>query len=199
MVAATSPPVPRGSPVSEPGVGWAFHALGVPAPQGSKAAKGRTATGRIIMAEASKRVAPWRATVTAAAVGAGPCLDGPLAVAMVLTVPRPRSARKADRIPPRTPDLSKLARAVEDAITDAGLWADDARVALYLPLAKAYGGCPYPGLPPELVLPVPGVLVAAVVVDSTGGSDQRAVLAHLVAEEGRRAHERAERWRAESA
>lgn len=196
MVAIPPSPAP---PTPEPGVGWAFHALGLPAPQGSKAAKGRTSTGRIILAEASKRVAPWRATVTAAAVGAGPCLDGPLAVAMVLTVPRPRSARKADRIPPRTPDLSKLARAVEDAVTDAGLWVDDARVAMYQPLAKVYVGCPYPGVPAELVLPVPGVLVAAVVMDSTGTCDQRDVLAHLIVEEGRRAHERSERWRAESA
>jgi hypothetical protein len=88
---------------------------------------------------------------------------------------------------------------VEDAISDAGLWADDARVAVYQPLAKAYVGYPYPGLPAELVLPVPGVLVAAVVMDSTGGSDQRDVLARLVAAEGRRVHERSERWRAESA
>lgn len=191
-------PVASSSPASEPGTGWAFHALGVPAPQGSKAAKGRTRTGRIILAESSKRTAPWRATVTAAAVGAGPCLDGPLAVAMVLTVPRPRSARKADRIPPRMPDLSKLARAVEDAITDAGLWADDARIAAYCPLAKAYAGCTYPGVSAELILPVPGVLVAAVVMEPTGGSDQRDTLAHLIAEEGRRAHERSERWRGEA-
>ncbi len=39
-------------------------------------------------------------------------------------------------MPYRIPDLSKLLRGIEDAITEAGLWADDARVAEYVRLAK---------------------------------------------------------------
>ena len=44
----------------------------------------------------------------------------------------------------------------EDAITEAGLWADDARVADYHRLAKVWAGFD------DDALPVPGVAVAAV-------------------------------------
>jgi crossover junction endodeoxyribonuclease RusA len=142
--------------------GWAFHVFGQAAPQGSKSFKGMSKAGRAILAESSKKVAPWRSTVTAAAVGAGPCLDGPLAVAMVFTVPRPAGATKRTLVPDRLPDLGKLARAAEDSITAAGLWADDARVSTYVPLAKAFPSMPYPGIPADAVLAVPGLLVAAV-------------------------------------
>ena len=133
--------------------GWALVALGRPAPQGSK-----RHVGNGIMVEQSVHVKPWREAVKAAAPP-GPRLDGPLAVAMVFTMPRPKSARKADTVPCKTPDLSKLARATEDAITDAGLWADDARVAEYARLAKVWTG-----YDPD-ALCVPGVVVAAVTMD----------------------------------
>lgn len=132
---------------------WSFYALGTPAAQGSK-----RHVGRGVMIESSKAVKPWRDTITAAAFGAGPCLNGPIAVRMIFTVPRPKSARKTDVIPCRRPDLSKEARCVEDAITDAGLWADDARVAEYTRLAKVYPGLTSADLE---ALPVPGVIVAA--------------------------------------
>jgi Holliday junction resolvase RusA-like endonuclease len=137
---------------------WSFHVLGEPAPQGSKSAKGYRG-GHIVLVESSKLVAPWRGSVTAAAFGAGPCLDGPLVVGMVFALRRPASARKRDTAPYRYPDLSKLARSTEDAITAAGLWADDARVAAYAPLVKAFAGWPAPGLD-NVMVPVPGALVA---------------------------------------
>ena len=132
---------------------WSFYALGNPAPQGSKSFRG-TRNGKGVMVESSARLRPWRETVKAAAPAIPEPLDGPLAVIMVFTVPRPRSEPKRSTIPYRTPDLSKLARAVEDACTDAGLWVDDARVASYERLEKVWpdtGG---------LALPVPGVVVA---------------------------------------
>ena len=55
--------------------------------------------------------------------------------------------------PCRTPDLSKLARSTEDALTTAGLWRDDARVVEYTRLAKVY-----PGEDPES-LSSPGVRI----------------------------------------
>ena len=134
--------------------GFAFVALGTPAPQGSKSFKGM-AGGHAILAESSKAVKPWREAVKAAAPF-GPKLDGPLAVHMTFTLRRPTSARRADERPCKTPDLSKLARATEDAITDAGLWADDARVSEYARLSKVWH--PYD----PLSLRTPGVLVAAV-------------------------------------
>jgi len=106
--------------------------LGSPAPQGSKKFVGTTGTGRGLMVESSKKVRPWRQDVKAAAelvmAGRAP-LDGPLIAVMTFTLPKPTSAPKTRRTwPCRKPDASKLARSTEDALTDAGVWTDDARV-----------------------------------------------------------------------
>lgn len=118
---------------------------GSPAPQGSKSFKGMV-NGHAVMAESSKKVKPWRMDVKAAAEasirrvgGLWTALDGPLVVSMVFTMPKPASAPKSRRTwPDRKPDLSKLVRSTEDALTDAGLWADDARVVEYARLAKVF-------------------------------------------------------------
>jgi crossover junction endodeoxyribonuclease RusA len=106
---------------------------GLPAPQGSKKFVGVSKGGRGILIEQSKRVRPWRDAVKAAALavmgapGTGP--RGPVMVEMIFTMPKPKSAPKRRRTyPDRTPDLSKLVRATEDALTDVGAWEDDARV-----------------------------------------------------------------------
>lgn len=123
-----------------------FTAAGSPAPQGSKRHVGG---GRMI--ESSKHVKPWRDAVRADALlarqawarahGAWVPLDEPLTVDMVFTVPKPASAPKRRRTwPMRMPDVSKLARSTEDALTDAGIWRDDARVVEYGRLAKVYPG-----------------------------------------------------------
>lgn len=118
---------------------------GSPAPQGSK-----RHVGRGMMVESSKAVKPWREAVKTAALDAMagdgvqpalPALDGPLSVRMVFTVRKPASAPKTRRTwPARTPDLSKLIRATEDALTEAGVWADDARVVEYGRAAKVFPG-----------------------------------------------------------
>jgi Holliday junction resolvase RusA-like endonuclease len=113
---------------------------GQPAPQGSK-----RHVGRGIMVESSKAVKPWREAVKAAALDARgdhwTPVDAPLAVSMVFTMPKPVSAPKRRRTwPMRTPDLSKLIRSTEDALTDAGIWRDDARVVSYERTAKVYPG-----------------------------------------------------------
>jgi Holliday junction resolvase RusA-like endonuclease len=105
--------------------------LGSPAPQGSKKFVGM-AGGRGVMVESSKKVRPWRQDVKAAAervmAGRAP-LDGPLVAVMTFTLPKPTSAPKRMRTwPCRKPDASKLARSTEDALTDAGVWTDDARI-----------------------------------------------------------------------
>jgi crossover junction endodeoxyribonuclease RusA len=102
--------------------------------------------GKAIMVESSKKVRPWRQDVKAAAEGwrarSGVLpIDGPVVVRMTFTLPKPKSAPKTRRTyPMRTPDLSKLARSTEDALTDAGIWTDDARVIGYSKLWKAYPG-----------------------------------------------------------
>lgn len=121
--------------------------FGSPAPQGSKKFVGTTKTGRGLMVESSKKVKPWRMDVKAAAekardenASAMP-LDGPLSVSMVFTLPKPASAPKRRQTwPDRKPDLSKLARSTEDALSDAGFWTDDARVVEYSRLAKVFAG-----------------------------------------------------------
>lgn len=127
---------------------------GLPAPQGSKKAFRNQYSGRIQMTESSAKVKPWRADVKSAAEEAVEelpgwlPLDGPLLVSMVFTFARPKghfgTGRNAGRVkpsaPPRpagTPDLSKLVRSTEDALTGL-IWADDARVVEYRRLAKHY-------------------------------------------------------------
>ncbi len=137
-----------------------FVVYGMPAPQGSKKFVGVNKAGRGIMVESSAKVKPWRREVKVAAIKVR-CnhamlapLDGPLTVSMVFTLPKPASAPKKRRTwPDKMPDVSKLARSTEDALTDAGLWADDARVVEYTRLAKVF-----PGEDPE-ALQSPGVRI----------------------------------------
>lgn len=126
---------------------------GTPAPQGSKRAfAGKD--GKVHVIESSHdRVKSWRQAVLEEAIEAcsylaapttdgglnrGP-LDGPLAVEMTFYLRRPKGhygsgknatvlKPSAPRRPARMPDLSKLIRSTEDALSDAGLWADDALV-----------------------------------------------------------------------
>lgn len=130
---------------------------GIPGPQGSKKAVGRDSKGRAILVESSAKVKPWRELVHYAGIrargGAAP-LDCPLSVRMVFTMPKPQGAPKLRRTyPMRTPDLSKLCRSTEDALTTSGIWRDDARVVNYSRLAKVY-----PGEDPE-ALEAPGVRI----------------------------------------
>lgn len=122
-----------------------FDVIGLPAPQGSKRGfaikRGGKYTGKVAMQESSKKVKPWREAVVWAAREArngAPAIDGPVIVRMVFTMPKPKKPKAA--WPDRTPDLSKLARSSEDAITDSGIWVDDARVVEYERLAKVYVG-----------------------------------------------------------
>lgn len=89
-----------------------------------------------------------------------PNADGLVAV-MVFTRPRPGAAPKARRWwASTTPDLSKLLRSTEDALTAIGLWKDDGRVVAYRLAAKVFPGegALWPGCP-DLSLPEPGARV----------------------------------------
>jgi crossover junction endodeoxyribonuclease RusA len=119
-----------------------FIVRGMPAPQGSKRYVGQSKAGRGIMIESSAKVRPWREAVRYAAVTVGlqAMLDGPLRLDVVFTLPKPASAPKRRQTwPMRKPDLSKLIRSTEDAMTDAGLWRDDAQVVEVM-AAKRYPG-----------------------------------------------------------
>lgn len=121
---------------------------GHPAPQGSKKFMGRTSTGKGIIVDSSDSTKPWRADVKAAAeryMEINGSLFEPyscaLSVRMVFTFLRPKTVTRAKRSHPHVyPDLSKLARSTEDALSAAGLWKDDALVVEYTRLAKVYAG-----------------------------------------------------------
>lgn len=112
---------------------------GKPAPQGSKV---RNQYGAIY--ESNKAVGPWRADVRAEcqrvmrAGGYGP-VQGPVEVTVYFRLTRPRShygtgrnatvlRRGAPECPASKPDADKLLRAVLDALTQAGVYTDDAQV-----------------------------------------------------------------------
>lgn len=121
-----------------------------PAPQGSKRFVGRSKTGRGIMIESSASgVGTWREAVKAAAlktiadlgVGWSPVFPKgmPVQLTLLFVFDRPakhyRTGRNAhllrDDAPNHvvnTPDLSKLIRSTEDALTAAGVWWDDSQV-----------------------------------------------------------------------
>lgn len=106
-----------------------FTVYGEPAPQGSK----RVINGRLV--EASKKVKPWRAAVKAAYQMAvqetadGSVFDGPVFVEAIYYLDRPASVTKKKRpFPAVPPDLDKLDRGLFDALTEAGVWKDDALV-----------------------------------------------------------------------
>lgn len=154
-------PVAAG-PRPEPAI--VITAVGLPAPQGSK-----RHVGNGVMVESSKKVKPWRQDVKHAALDIAEALDwtvldGPLAVAMTFTFARPkghyRTGRNAhllrDAAPSRPagmPDLSKIVRSTEDALTGI-VWKDDARVVEYVRLGKWYAGTEAPD-----VLVVPGCVI----------------------------------------
>ncbi|MBT2453325.1 MULTISPECIES: RusA family crossover junction endodeoxyribonuclease [unclassified Streptomyces] len=123
---------------------------GLPGPQGSKRHVGG---GRMI--ESSAKVKPWRESVVWMAVAARQKikgftkLDGPLAADMVFCFDRPKghmgTGRNAGLVRPSapmrpdvTPDLSKLVRATEDALTTSGVYRDDALIVEYRQLGKFY-------------------------------------------------------------
>lgn len=137
-----------------------IRVYGRPAPQGSKRHVGG---GRMV--EMSKYVQPWRNDVFAAAVTAmqshpsdvrahrdRAMFTGPVRMAVVFTIARPKGHYRtgqfahllkpaAPAYPAVAPDLSKLIRSTEDALTVARVWTDDALVVRH-DVAKVYIGEP---------------------------------------------------------
>jgi len=136
MTAAPLAPPFAGEPYERPAQPvLTFTLLGKPQPQGSKS--GFIRKGKVIMVEAVKGLMPWRAkvhkvireSIAATPAPAGYPLLGPIWIDLVFSMHKPLGAPKRKRTWPITkPDADKLARAVLDAGTLAGLWHDDAQV-----------------------------------------------------------------------
>jgi Holliday junction resolvase RusA-like endonuclease len=123
--------------------GLTFEVRGIPGPQGSKDQFGR---------ESSAKVKPWREAVKWAAwevyPADSPQMTGPVEVVVTFTLPRPKShyytGKRAGELRPdapayceKRPDLDKLTRSTLDALTSAGVYADDAQV-VHLDVWKMY-------------------------------------------------------------
>jgi Holliday junction resolvase RusA-like endonuclease len=123
-----------------------FTIYGKPQPAGSKrgfAYRGKDGKQHVAISDANKNSRPWKDSVIAAAREAhrGGQVLGPVQLEVTFYIPRPRShygtGRNASVLkasspgwPTSKPDLLKLARGVEDAITEAGVWRDDAQIAV---------------------------------------------------------------------
>ena len=119
-----------------PSSSFTFTVLGKPAPQGSK-----RHVGRGVMVESSKRCKPWRQDVRHTALDLRPDdwyanMDAAIALSVVFVFARPKSHFRANgQLKPSAPphctgrigDVSKLVRAVEDAMTGI-LYNDDAQI-----------------------------------------------------------------------
>lgn len=122
-----------------------FTVHGKAQPAGSK--RGFYKDGRVVVVDASINSRPWKAQVSdagAQAMNGQSLLEGPLMLALEFYIPRPKGhygvhglRRSAPAIPTVRPDLLKLARAVEDALTGI-VYRDDAQIAREI-LDKFYG------------------------------------------------------------
>jgi Holliday junction resolvase RusA-like endonuclease len=129
---------------------WRCTIIGEPAPAGSKRAFRNPHSGRVQVVDASAKTKPWQAQVASEAGErwVDGLLEGPLEVEVTFYRPRPRAhfgtgknsmlIRHAAPVHPSTrPDVLKLARAVEDALTGV-VWRDDAQIVTEV-LRKRFG------------------------------------------------------------
>lgn len=115
-----------------------FTVLGKAAPAGSK--RGFVRGGKVVITDASKGSKPWQALVRSAAADAytGPLLEGPLALSIREQRVRPTShlgkrglsaKGRGTPFPSTRPDLLKIARGIEDALSGL-VYRDDAQIVV---------------------------------------------------------------------
>jgi crossover junction endodeoxyribonuclease RusA len=140
LISGAAPPFKR-SPF-----GMVFTVFGQPQPGGSKTA-GRSLDGRTFVRDSNKKAAPWKERVTQVAgemMSGRPLYSGPLLLTVVFYVPRPKGhygtkglLPSAPKHPTVRPDLTKLIRPLEDALTGI-CWRDDSQIVQQL-AEKRYG------------------------------------------------------------
>ncbi len=154
---SVAPAAPAPQP-DEPGPDWAdigqslvigqkitLRIPGKPQPGGSKRAFVPKGWTRPVLTEANPQAVDWKRTVQAFAMRAAweRILDGPLRVSMTFIVGRPKGhfgkrglRPSAPAYPAVKPDVLKLARSTEDALTGI-IWKDDALIVVEV-LRKMY-------------------------------------------------------------
>ena len=115
---------------------------GIPVQQGSKVA-GKRRDGTLFVRESAKGHKSWRRSVKEAAEAALMAsdeweagYDGPVELSVRFYFPTIASGRHWKT---SSPDLSKLVRAIEDSLTDAGVYKDDSRIVRYRDVEKVHG------------------------------------------------------------
>jgi Holliday junction resolvase RusA-like endonuclease len=128
-----------------------FFVPGIPKTAGSKRAFIPKGWQRAIIVDDNPKSRDWKTDVSQAGQAAykGPLLEGPLEVSLAFVCLRPKGHHGKNGVRPSAPvwpigkpDVLKLARAVEDALTGI-IWRDDAQVVSEH-LCKLYG--PKPGV-----------------------------------------------------
>ena len=125
-----------------------FTVYGIAKPAGSKRGLLHPHTKRVMVIDAGgKDSREWKSEVKDAARAAysGPPLEGPLELIVDIYRPRLKSHLTKNGVPKVSapmwcatrPDATKLLRGIEDALTNAGLWRDDAQVA-FQTVRKSY-------------------------------------------------------------
>jgi Holliday junction resolvase RusA-like endonuclease len=118
---------------------------GIAQPGGSKRAFYIPQLKRAVVTDANAKAKDWKSTVAVFARQAysGPLLDGALNVTMVFHRPRPKGhygkkglKPSAPKHPTSKPDVLKLARSTEDALTGI-IWRDDSATVV-LTISKVY-------------------------------------------------------------
>ncbi len=106
-----------------------FDVVGIPISQGSKDLV-PTRRGPRMIESRDAALKRWRASVgwsARAAYRQGRPLDGPVRLEAHFRFVRPKRSKQSVIAPTGKPDLSKLVRAIEDALTQI-VWYDDAQV-----------------------------------------------------------------------
>jgi Holliday junction resolvase RusA-like endonuclease len=122
--------------------------------------RGGAYTGRVIVTEKSKKVAPWRDAVSKAAAdmlrspgGESQHAEGPLNVEIIFMLPRPashyRRGAHSDQLrddappyPSTRPDIDKLIRSTLDGLTASGLIHDDGQIVALTTVKRYATGLP---------------------------------------------------------
>lgn len=124
----------------------AFSTEGTPQPQGSTRVFMHAGKPKITTDNA--RLKPWRKNIVNAAWQAidldrWETTTAPVTVLLTFALPRPKTVKR--HCPTVKPDLDKLIRGVLDALTTAGVYADDAQV-VRLHVVKVYADRGAPGV-----------------------------------------------------
>lgn len=138
-------PLPANTVPSDEPFSVAFDVEGIPTTQGSTERKPRkNKAGQTVWVTVhahEKELWRWRDLVVEKAIPHAPPvpLNGAVRLDLAFWLPVPASAPKRRQIPANTLwDLSKLIRAVEDALTDAGFFPTDGRITDFGPTKKRY-------------------------------------------------------------